>query len=167
MLYLLDADAIITGDRDAYPLDRFPIFWEWLFYMAAEGTVKIPIEQYEEITNGKGPIVDWCKRPDVRAALLLDEQATQALVSRVTQEYATDLNEDEIEQIGRDPFLVAYGLVALGSRTVVTFERSAPGKQRANRKVPDVCAGLGVPCCTLYNMIRDLDFTTNWQPGGP
>jgi hypothetical protein len=133
--------------------------------MASNGTVKIPVEQYEEITNGRGPIVDWCKDSATRAALVLAEEASQELVAHVTREgYANDLTEDEVEQIGRDSFLISYGAAAAGLRTVVTFERSRPGAQRANRKVPDVCATFGVPCCSLYQMIKDLDFTTDWKP---
>jgi hypothetical protein len=165
LLYLLDADTIITGDRDAYPLRRFPIFWEWLLYVGSEGMIKIPIEQYEEITNGKGPIVDWCNDSATRAALVFAEEASRELVARVAREgYAADLTEDEVEQIGRDPFLISYGAAAMGLRTVVTFETSRPAARRANRKVPDVCATLGVPCCTLFQMIKDLDFTTDWKP---
>lgn len=165
MLYLLDADSIITGDRDAYPLDRFPIFWDWLRYIGSSGKVKIPIEQLEEIVNGRGPIVDWCKSAPNREALVLREDASPELVARVTREgYAPDLTEDEVEQIGRDPFLISYGLVAVGARTVVTFETSSPAKRRAKRKVPDVCADFGVPCRTLYQMIKELDFSTNWRP---
>ena len=30
MLYLLDANVFIDANRDYYPLDRFPEFWDWL-----------------------------------------------------------------------------------------------------------------------------------------
>jgi hypothetical protein len=133
--------------------------------MGSDGAVKIPLEQYEEITNGKGPIVEWCKDSATRAALVFAEEASQELVARVTREgYADDLTEDEVEQIGRDSFLISYGAAAPELRTVVTFERSRPGARRANRKVPDVCATFGVPCRSLFQMIKDLDFTTEWKP---
>ncbi len=81
------------------------MFWEWLLDMASNGTVKIPVEQYEEITNGKGPIVDWCKDGATRAALVLAEEASQKIVARVTREgYANDLTEDEVEQISQTRF---------------------------------------------------------------
>ena len=78
--------------------------------------------------------------------------------------YAPDLDEAEQVIVGRDPFLIAYGLTASDERCVVSFEVSAPSKQRANRKVPDVCAQLGVKCVTLFEMIDALDFTTDWVP---
>lgn len=164
MLYLLDADTLITGDRLAYPLGRFPIFWDWLRYQGALGQVKIPVEQFEEITAGRGTLVDWLKDEESRSALLLGEEVDPALVGRVIVEGYGALDETEIEEVGRDPFLIAYALADPGQRTVVTFEVSRPGRRRANRKIPDVCRDLMVPCCTLYAVIEALDFTTAWRP---
>jgi Domain of unknown function (DUF4411) len=164
LLYLLDADTLITGDRRAYPLKRFPIFWEWLRYQGAAGTVKIPLEQFEEVTTGRGDLVDWLLLDETRSALLFDQEADPALVADVTLRGYGNLNEDEIELVGRDPFLISYAIAAVGDRTVVSFEVSAPGKRRARRKIPDVCRSLGVPCCTLFEMIAALDFTTDWRP---
>jgi hypothetical protein len=165
LVYLLDASALITGERDAYPLRRFRIFWEWLEYCGGLGQVKIPAEQYEEIVAGNGELVDWLKHAERRSALLLNEEASVDLVRRVvTEGYADDLDDNEIARISGDAFLISYALVSRSERTIVTFEVSSPRKLRANRKVPDVCASLNVPCCTLYNMVDALDFTTDWTP---
>ncbi len=164
MLYLLDADSIITGDKNAYPFGRFRIFWEWLAHMGSIGSVKIPAEQYEEVISGRGEIVDWLKLPETRTALLLQEEAIPRIVADVTLRGYGDLNEDEIEQVGRDPFLISYAVVDPNGRTVVSFETSAPSKQRANRKIPDVCRMFGVACVTLFEMVSALDFTTEWRP---
>lgn len=164
MLYLLDADTIIRGDRDFYPLRRFPIFWRWLAHQGAGGLVKIPLEQFEEIAAGQGALVDWLCETNVRGALLLGEEADPGLVARVTADGYGALNEDEIELVGRDPFLISYAVSAPRDRVVVTFEVSAPGQKRGKRKIPDACAPFGVRCCNLYGMIEALDFTTDWQP---
>jgi hypothetical protein len=164
LLYLLDADTLITGDRRAYPLKRFPIFWEWLRYQGAAGNVKVPLEQFEEVTSGRGDLVDWLLLDETKDALLFDQEADPALVADVTLRGYGNLDEDEIELVGQDPFLISYAVAALGNRTVVSFEVSAPGRQRARRKIPDVCRTLGVPCCTLFDMIDALDFTTDWRP---
>lgn len=163
MLYLLDADTLITGDRNAYPLRRFPVFWEWLLHQGREGNVKVSIEQYEEVTAGRGILVDWLNEADTRDALLLREEIDPSIVADTTLNGYGNLDENEIELVGRDPFLISYGRVDLGNRTVVTFEVSKPAKLRANRKVPDVCRIFGVPCCTLFGMINALDFTTDWR----
>lgn len=164
MLYLLDADTLITGDRRAYPLRRFPVFWQWLQFQGRAGKVKIPLEQFEEVTAGRGDLVEWLSDHEVRRALVLEEEADPAVVADVILRGYGQLDENGIEQVGRDPFMIAYAIAERAERTVVTFEVSKPGKRGANRKIPDVCRDLGVPSCTLYEMIEALDFTTDWRP---
>ncbi|MCZ6772515.1 MAG: DUF4411 family protein [Proteobacteria bacterium] len=163
MLYLLDADVLIRADRFYYPLNRFPIFWSWLAHVGAEGSAKVPLEQYEEIASGRGELVDWLK--DAKEALLFDEEADPTLVGEVTLYGYGELDENGLEKVGRDPFLISYGYADKTGRTIVTLEVSAPNKQGANRKIPDVCADLGVVCRDLFEFIKALDFTTNWKPG--
>jgi hypothetical protein len=165
VIYLLDADTLISADHTYYPLGRFPVFWRWLRHQGTREIIKIPTEPYEEVIAGRGELVDWLKEKENKEALLLDEESNQEFVAKVTNEgYAPDLNEAELETIGRDPFLIAYGLVAPNNRCVVSFEVSAPKKQRANRKVLDVCATFNIRCVNLFAVIKELDFTTNWKP---
>ena len=165
MIYLLDADTLITADRTFYRLKRFPVFWEWLKHNGVADQIKMPLEQYEEVVVGNGDLVDWLTEREVREALLFDEEADPALVTEVTETgYAPDLDDAELEKVGRDPFLIAYGFADPGDRFVVTFEVSRPNRVRANRKVPDVCNQLGVHCGTIFDVIEALDFTTDWAP---
>ena len=163
MLYLLDADTLITGDRRAYPLRRFPVFWGWVRHQGQAGRVKVPLEQYEEVTSGRGELVDWLYTEESRAALILREELDPSLIADTTLKGYGALDENTVELVGRDPFLIAYARVEPAERTVVSFEVSKPGKQGANRKVPDVCKDFGVPCCSLFDMIEALDFTTDWH----
>lgn len=165
MLYLIDANVLIDANRDYYPIDRIPEFWSWLLHMGSGGRIKIPREIFDEITGDSAGLPHWLRGAGSKEALLLDEDASPALVSRVVYDgYAPDLTDDEIEKLGRDPFLIAYGLVAPDVRCVVTTETSKPSKLRANRHVPDVCKVLGVPCCNTFAMLRNLDFRTGWEP---
>lgn len=164
MLYLLDADTLIRADRTYYPLQRFPVFWEWVLYHSEIGSVKIPQEQYDEVVAGKGELVDWLSDRGHKDVLLLPGVVDPRLVSHVIEQgYAPDLDEMELQTVGQDPFLIAYGLVSVSDRTIVSFETSAPAKQRANKKIPDVCAGFGLSCITLFDLISHLDFTTGWK----
>jgi hypothetical protein len=166
LLYLLDADTLIRSDREAYPMGRFPVLWDWLLFQGGERRVKIPVEQYEEIVAGRGDLVDWLRVERHRELLVLEDDVDMATVQQVLREgYAPDLDEVEIDRIGGDPFLVAHGMAVPGGRTVVSFEVSAPSKQRAKRKVPDVCAQFGVPCVNVFEMIKSLDFSMDWRPG--
>jgi len=168
MLYLADASVLITANNLYYPIDRVPEYWEWLSYMGGQGHIKLPFEIFEEVKDGpkdieKDLLFAWLQDDDNKNALLLDEKVDPSLVQKVIAEgYAPDLTDDEVEQIGRDPFLIAYGL-ASKERCVVTVETSAPKKQRHNRKVPDVCKAMGVTCCNPFEFNRILGFSTQWK----
>ena len=77
--------------------------------------------------------------------------------------YAPDLTAQELEKLKADPFLVAYGVAQPGSVTVVTTETSRPSRQRANRHLPDVCETLDVPCIDTFELLRRLNFSTDWR----
>ncbi len=170
VLYLIDSSVLITAKNTYYPIDRVPEFWSWLRHNGNEGYVKIPLEIWEEIEDGpkdgdKDALLAWLQEDGCKEALLLEEEADIDLVRRVTDEgYAVDLTDDEIEQMGRDPFLIAYAFAAPAERCVVTTEVSRPGRQRQNRHIPDVCNTLGIPCCDTFQLIRTLGFSTSWQP---
>jgi Domain of unknown function (DUF4411) len=126
--------------------------------------VKIPREQFDEVAFGRGELVDWLSEKARKEALLLPGVVDPQLVTKVIQQgYAPDLDETELLTVGQDPFLIAYGLVSSTDRIIVSFETSSPAKQRANRKIPDVCTTLGIRCITLFELIKALDFTTDWK----
>ena len=77
--------------------------------------------------------------------------------------YAPDLTDIEIEEIGRDPFLIAYALADPENRTVVTTERSRPRAQRKNRKVPDVCDQFSIRALHAFRFGHELGFRTDWR----
>ena len=92
-----------------------------------------------------------------------DEVVEGTILQRVVSEgYAPDLTDDELEFIGFDPFLAAYGL-ARPDRAVVTTEVSSPKKIRKNRKLPDVCATFALRCINTFDMTRRLGFKTRWR----
>lgn len=166
-MHLLDANVLIDANRLYYSITRVPEFWEWLESAGAKGLAKIPIEIYEEIKRGDDELAKWAKDPDVQSALRLDEDVDVTLVRQATERgYGSDLTDDEIEKIGRDPFLVAYALSSPKDRCVVTTEVSKPSKQRANRHLPDVCRDLGVTSYNTFEFLENLDFRTNWHGGG-
>ncbi|WP_408672942.1 DUF4411 family protein [Xenorhabdus koppenhoeferi] len=77
--------------------------------------------------------------------------------------YAPDLTDVDLDKLGKDPFLISYALADPSNRIVVSNEQPSPKKQRANRKIPDVCGYFDVRCCNVYTMIRELDFSTSWK----
>ena len=168
VLYLLDANVLIDANRDYYPIERVPEFWDWLLEMGTRGRIKIPQEFFEEVMlppppeDRPDPLVDWLK--ENRDAIVLDEEAGVDLVACITEQgYGRDLTDEEVEEIGRDPFLVAYALVDIQERCVVTTEHSKPSRTRANRRLPDVSREFNVRCINTFALIRDLNFHTDWR----
>ncbi len=92
------------------------------------------------------------------------EDADASIVAHVVSVgYAPDLTDDEVMRIGRDPFIVAYGIVDPSNRCVVTTEGSKPSRIRANRHLPDVCASFSIRCCNTFELTRQLGFSTAWR----
>jgi len=162
LLFLLDANVLIDANRDYYALDRVPEFWRWLLQLARNGSVKMPLETFEELTAGQDrndPLKAWAHRH--RRALLLGEDVHEGILARVLEVYGPRLTEEEQRKMSRDPFLIAYALANPSSRTVVTTEVSRPSKRRANRHIPDVCRDLGVRCLNTFALVRELNFRTS------
>ncbi len=159
MIYLLDANILITAANTYYSISRVPEFWSWLRHQGASGHVKIPVEMYEEVLEGRkedDELLDWIKSDTNRDALLFNEASKPDLVQRVVKEgYANDLTDDEVEKLGRDPFLIAYGL-ADADRCITTTEVSKPSRKRQNRHVPDVCSSLNLKCCGPWDLSSPL-----------
>lgn len=175
-MYLLDSCVLINAARDYYRFDCVPEYWEWIEYWGANGRVKIPEETYGELT-GDTPsrrnssraspsdiLSDWARKPTVKSALVLNDSLDDGLVTNITNRgYGTDLTDEEQAQIGTDPLLVAYAFKKKKYRWVVTSETSKPKRQRAKRKIPDVCNAVGVRCCDPFEFIRTLSFRTCWR----
>jgi hypothetical protein len=147
-----------------------PEFWEWLVHQGQAGRIKIPIEIYEEFEDARRPdgsrdeLAEWAATPEVKEALLLTEDSDPDLVSKVTLEgYGEDPTDQELETIGRDPFLISRALEDIDNRTIVSTEVSKPNRARANRKIPDVCRDLNIRCINNFQLLNELDFKTGWK----
>ena len=160
VLFLIDANVLIRAHEDYYPIDRVPQFWQWLEQEARANRVKMPLEIFSEIADSKGLLRDWICEPDVKKALVLDEEVDQDSLDEVLAVgYGDNLTEVDLEKIGSDAFLIAYALVER-DRLVVTKETSRPKKVGGNRKIPDVCNTLNVSCINDFELYRRLDFST-------
>ncbi len=168
MIYLIDANCLITAHNLFYPTNRVPEYWAWVRHHARAGSIKMPTEVFEEIKEGghdadKDLLYRWIQQEGLKTDLVLDEECDFGFVQTILLEgYAPDLNELELAKIGRDPFLIAYGMASPGDRCVVSHEVSAKDAKRAKKKIPDVCARFAIPNCTFWQLLRKLDFKTSW-----
>ncbi|EKN4766082.1 DUF4411 family protein [Yersinia enterocolitica] len=164
-LYLLDANILIHAHDYYYPQKRVPEFWEWILFHATNGRLKMPREIIDEIKGGDSDIhAKWVHHKTNKPHIILPEDFDADILHQVvTDGYAQDLSDLEIDKIGKDPFLIAYAMKDIKTRIVVTNETPKPSKIRANKKVPDVCNKFGVQCCNVYQLLKDLDFSTDWR----
>jgi hypothetical protein len=166
LLYILDANVLIRAHADYYPIDRVPEFWDWLLHHAIAGALKVPQEIFEELEGGNADgdlLVAFLKPPPTRKALRLLEEPKPDLLANILDVAYGNPNDQELEEIGRDPFLIAYAAVDLAHRTVVSAEVSKPGQKGKRRKVPDACADVNVRCIGPFEFFRELGFSTNWK----
>ena len=116
MLYLLDANVLITAHNTYYALDQVPEFWAWLHYQGVNGKIKVPREMMDEVLAGNPDdlLYKWIRAPRNRDALVLDENPNPPLIQKIVNGgYGKDLSDHELEQIGQDPFLVAHAMTSL------------------------------------------------------
>jgi len=103
MLYLMDANVLITAHNLYSPVDAVPEFWAWLSHNGASGNLKMPLEIFEEVKDGstdakRDLLFAWIQEEE-NVALLLEEDVNTDLLRQVVDEgYAPDLTDDEIEQ---------------------------------------------------------------------
>lgn len=162
MLYLLDANALITAHNTWYGHKRVPEFWKWLIHHGEAGSVKLPAEIYGEVEGGKDDLAVWMHDAATKKALLLDEVSDANSVQTVLDFYGDPLTEADLITIGQDPFLIAAAL-GHNDRCVVTAEVSKPTRTGARRHVPDVCGDCGVTWMHPVTFISVLDFSTDWD----
>ena len=86
MLYLFDANVLITASNTYYPIDQIPEFWEWLQFQGQAGKIKLPVEIMEEILAGKkddDPLLAWMKGgpkpPSGRGVTINEERPARAV----------------------------------------------------------------------------------------
>lgn len=87
MLYLLDANVLITAHNTYYSIEQVPEFWDWLRHQGESGHLKMPLEIIEEVKAGKDddPLLDWIKDEVNFNALKLDEAVDSAILQRVVR----------------------------------------------------------------------------------
>lgn len=53
MLYLSDANVLITANNTYYAIDQVKEYWDWLQFQGEQGNIKIPAEIMDEILAGQ------------------------------------------------------------------------------------------------------------------
>jgi hypothetical protein len=154
-MYILDSDFLISAYRhDFPPTSDDNGFWKWLDELGATHTIVIPEKVFEEIGRGTDDLIDLISG----FQYIQKESVSSAAphISSVLTAYGA-LSEDDLEILNNraDPYLVAHGIGLGGS--VVTNEISEPNRTKPlNKKVPDICALMGVKCVRYPRFIWEM-----------
>jgi hypothetical protein len=162
MIYLIDANILITAYNNYYSAEMVPEYWRWLLHMSSMGKVKMPMEIGGEILKGtKGDFLrGWLNTH--KEDLILKTQVETHIVREVIDCYGS-LRDDQIANIEKDAFLIAYAHSAKDKYCIVTTEISKPKRVKQNRKIPDVCNDLNIRWLDPFKFNKELQFTTSWE----
>jgi hypothetical protein len=152
MTYLLDSDVFMQAKNLHYGMDFCPGFWDWLTSEHRAGQIFSVEAVHGELRDSQ--LAEWAKRQPPGFFLDVDETSKGAM-STVSAWVA---GQARFTDGARAEFFAAadYYLVAqaLGhGHTVVTHESPQP-LSTTTVKIPDVCAGVGVPCITIFELLR-------------
>lgn len=122
----------------------------------------MPYEIHREFEGRDGLHVEWINSPEVKAALLLEEDVDPDLVRRVIDQgyhgQAAAFDDIQHAHCGKDPFLAAYALVDTTQRIVVTREVSMRTQRLDRTRLPDACDDCGIAWINDFELYRRLNF---------
>ena len=110
-----------------------------------------------EIDNGKDDLTEWINNNATDSFFISADEDVMTQYA-ATQRWANSIPSYKPEAlqdfaIKADAYLIATAKAK--GLTLVTYEKSSPSSQ--NRvMIPDVCAALGVRCCDLNTILREL-----------
>lgn len=152
MIYILDTSFFVDSHKLHFPLNANPDFWNLIQDLANRGIVTIPKKVYEELTSYTDELVDWVKA-NKSCLVDVDDKAFEKLHIVMGTGYGI-IDENLLEKLGADPYVIAYALAVKGS--VVTSEKIANKTNPANKKIPQICQILEIPCFTATRFIWEI-----------
>lgn len=157
MAYIFDTNIFIRS-KNEMPIDLWPTFWTRVAEMIATNQVFSNEAVKSEIEKGNDELTDWMSHNATEGFYISNDAS-------VMQKYAEVLNwaqsrphfrPEAIAEFAEvaDAFLVATA--AAKGYKLVTNETSDPLCRR-RVKIPDACNALGVRCCDLNDVLRELE----------
>ena len=138
----------IQSWRRYYPIDVFPSVWEKMDDLINEGAIVAIDEVRGELERKDDEALAWVAERNYLFMPISD--AIQQAVKEVLRRYPRLLDTRK-NRSGADPFVIALAMVE--GLTVVTDEKETGSPSKPN--LPDACAGLGVRCISILDMLRE------------
>jgi hypothetical protein len=146
-VYSLDTSGFLDAWTRHYPPDTFPAFWDRMDAAARAGKIKVSEEVVGELEKKDDGAADWIK---ARAWMIVDtDEPIQEKVKEILKAHPRLVNASK-SRSGGDPFVIAVAVVQ--GYSVVTGE--LPSGNLKKPHIPDVCAGLAIPCSSLLEFVR-------------
>lgn len=147
-----------------YAMDICSGFWEWLDKANSAGILCSIDKVREELMKGTDSLVKWAKnyRDGFFMPIDKDEKVAKEIAFITNWIYEQDYTEDARREFleKTDFYLIAYAKAH--NLTLVTFEKANGGRHRVT--IPDVCNNLGVPCMSLFQLLRQEGIRFIWTP---
>ena len=155
--YVLDADVLMTANRNYYAPDICPSFWQRLIQAHQEGHLVSIDRVRDEILNGNDSLVKWAKEEATDIFAPSTELIVADIFSRISDwvqqnNQFTDAAKEEFLGAA-DGWLAAYARA--NNATVVTLE-TFDANIRRRVKLPNVCRRFGVEYINTFEMLRRI-----------
>ncbi len=168
MIYLLDSNIFIQAHRAYYPLDVVLSFWETIKELANQGVIYTINYVKNEIYRNEDELKNWCEN-NLPSEFFInaDEEifpnntyvdVINWAVSKIKNPYSEKaVNQFSSTEVA-DSFLIAYALVDIDERVIITQETPAPNAKH-RIKIPDVCNAFNIRYMNIMDMFRELKVT--------
>ncbi len=159
--YRLDTDIFIESRKGPYGFDIAPGFWAVIEQKARDGVVASSTLVYDEICAGDDDLVEWVKAR--RALVFREPDPAVQHAYRLIAAYVVSNHDATAATVflgGADPWLIAHAK-AHGGAVVTRETRAIPGAGKV--KIPNICQAFEVPVVDVYEMLRRLRVSLNWQ----
>lgn len=167
MHYLLDTNTAITAKNEFYAFDIAPSFWIQLKEKLENADCALIDAVEGELLDGNDELAAWVRRLEKESHdhFILKAKSDSRVLGYYKQiaemVYHEPKFKDRYKQVflsKADPWIIVAAK-AWGD-TVVTFEKM-PESNSTKVKIPDICKRMGVPCISLYEMMRKVGIVLN------
>lgn len=160
MEYIFDTNIFVESKKNL-PMDIWSTFWTKMVALINSGNIHSIDKVKEEIDKGGDELTDWIHKNAPRGFFLEQDESVMTKMKETiawAQNNPVHFTPPAISNYAdvADSYLVATA--AAKNMVLVTYEKSNP--QRRNRiMIPDACNALGVRCCDLNDVFRELNIT--------
>ncbi len=151
MKWCFDTSALVEPWVRLYPPEIFGPVWDKLAELAANGSIRAPVDVRDELEEQKDDLYRWAKGLD---DFFVDPDRALLEKSKEIVNAHMGLIKPHSPKSGADPFVIA--LAEINRVPVVTYETRV--KANAASKIPNVCDARGIRVVALVDVLKAEGF---------